>query len=1442
MVRLQRFIACLLTIVCLLPSVGRADDIELYMINPTISADRPNVLIFVDNTSNWSTYFANEVSALSSLLSGLSDQFNVGIMMFSKSNDPANGGYVRAAIRQMTGVNRPLYASMVTAFDSNSDQSNSTTPYGRAMMEAWYYFNGMSAVGGLGAASRDYPSNASRTTADAAVHALTYNAFSSSASSTYLNTFLVDASCQKNFIIFISNGHPSTAEKNDSVPGDALTTAGGSASTTDPAISGSMSWNVMDNWAKFMSSHAVTGKPHIYSYAVAVDPDSWPIGTRSDTVSLLQSTGKLGKGGYYSVSGTAASILEALNDIFQKIISVNSIFASVTLPVNVNVKGQFLNQVYMGVFRPDASASPRWPGNLKEYRMELQSDGTPIMVGRTSGQKIYDDTTGFVTTTATSFWTTETTANITKLDTATNLYSFGAYKFWDSTYYPDAQGAGVPPDGTRDGTADAPDGEMVEKGGAAQRLRGTYSYNYDSLTARVPNRNVYTCTGAGCGTAGTALSSMPFNTSNAALTTTVFGIEGSATITSLTRGNSTCSGTTCTSVVTATTDTAHGLGDQASATISGSSVGTFNGVVVVTVTGANTFTYQVTETPAPTASGTITVTPNGTVTTSVSAVSYSDSGSTRTVTLTSSGHGLTVGSTVSANVTGITPSNYSGTQSLLVVDANTLQYTVTITTGENPGSTTYSSPYPVATFYNNSSCTGTPAGSANIGSVTRTAGTGNLTVAFSTSSTKTPNATYIRVSLDSSTAYPGCYTCSSGDNTNCKKNSNNSLHLTGASYTTSTTPSVPVLGAGTVSAVGTARSVTALSRGGSSCTSDPCRATVTASVSSVSGITAGSSVTIAGASPSNYNGSFTVASVGTGQFTYTIDTTPARDATGGTVSSSTTGISKDDLINWVRGQNVKGEDNPSELDADVRGYLHGDVLHSQPAVINYNRSGITSDVVVYYGANDGMLHAIKGGRADTDGAEKWSFVAPEHFSYFQRMYANTPLWSSTAPRTYFFDGPITTFIKAITDADGNDRISGTGAEAYIFAGMRRGGRAYYALDVTDPDAPAFQWKIVGGSGDFTELGYTWSSAKVSKISITSDTTTVAEDVVVFGGGYDPTRDSSGSTANDKFPQGTITMGRAIYIVRARTGELIWSASPAVDSATNKQVTGMTCSFAADVFVMDSDSNGYADRLYAVDTCGNVWRANIGDASTANWTIAKIFSLSDATGNPRKFLYQPSVVRETDYDILLIGSGDREHPFDYTTANRFYALWDDKATNAMLPASAYTEADLCDFTNLTITNGAPVCSCSWPTSRGWYISFESCAGEKTVGGAVTVAGVTIFSTNVPPGSSCITTDDGAANQCSAGLGLGRDYAIYYDAGLCGKPFSDTDADGVLEASDRFTKNNAGGFAPTGTPVTTVDDNGNFIPPTICIGMNCFKITEPPSTRRKRVFWQMGIDNR
>ncbi len=51
--------------------------------------------------------------------------------------------------------------------------------------------------------------------------------------------------------------------------------------------------------------------------------------------------------------------LKALREIFNEIQAVNSVFASASLPVSVNARGTYLNQVYMGMFRPDGERASR---------------------------------------------------------------------------------------------------------------------------------------------------------------------------------------------------------------------------------------------------------------------------------------------------------------------------------------------------------------------------------------------------------------------------------------------------------------------------------------------------------------------------------------------------------------------------------------------------------------------------------------------------------------------------------------------------------------------------------------------------------------------------------------------------------------------------------------------------------------------------------------------------------------------------------------------------------------------------------------------------------------------------------------------------------------------------------------------------------------------------
>src|SRR5437868_6670697 len=89
---------------------GHAEDIDIFTAGAG-AAIRPNVLIILDNSSNWSstlgpnacdgnnTKFAAEICALSQLVLGLDDNVRLGLMMFAETGE--NGGYVRFAARDM---------------------------------------------------------------------------------------------------------------------------------------------------------------------------------------------------------------------------------------------------------------------------------------------------------------------------------------------------------------------------------------------------------------------------------------------------------------------------------------------------------------------------------------------------------------------------------------------------------------------------------------------------------------------------------------------------------------------------------------------------------------------------------------------------------------------------------------------------------------------------------------------------------------------------------------------------------------------------------------------------------------------------------------------------------------------------------------------------------------------------------------------------------------------------------------------------------------------------------------------------------------------------------------------------------------------------------------------------------------------------------------------
>jgi type IV pilus assembly protein PilY1 len=437
------------------------------------------------------------------------------------------------------------------------------------------------------------------------------------------------------------------------------------------------------------------------------------------------------------------------------------------------------------------------------------------------------------------------------------------------------------------------------------------------------------------------------------------------------------------------------------------------------------------------------------------------------------------------------------------------------------------------------------------------------------------------------------------------------------------------------------------------------------------------------------------------------------------------------IINWVRGTDNHNDELGPGTPTTVRPSIHGDVLHSRPAVVDY---GGSTGTIVFYGGNDGMLHALDGNRTGTTaGSELWAFVPSEVFSRFKRLRDDTPpiLYPITPPgttavrRDYFVDGPLTVYQKL--DSSGNV------AQVLLYVGMRRGGRVLYAFDVTNPTAPKYLWRK--SSSDVSRLGQTWSEPRLGKVKGWTNP------VLIVGEGYD-------AVAEDSTPPGSTTMGNGVLVLDALDGSVVKTL------ATDRSVP-------ASVTLVDSDYDGYVDRAYAADLGANIYRIDFetsnGASAASGWTITKLAALQDAS-NSRKFFYEPDVVQTNMFTALLVGSGNREQPLLASTDDRFYTIFDYSTAKGAPTTALVTDANVVPYTSFTLSG----------SQAGCYFPLAT-TGEKVVTASVSTGGNTYFSTNQP---------DLTTNACSTGLGIAKTYRLPL---FCGTPSSIQLAGGGLPPS-------------------------------------------------------------
>ncbi len=487
-------------------------------------------------------------------------------------------------------------------------------------------------------------------------------------------------------------------------------------------------------------------------------------------------------------------------------------------------------------------------------------------------------------------------------------------------------------------------------------------------------------------------------------------------------------------------------------------------------------------------------------------------------------------------------------------------------------------------------------------------------------------------------------------------------------------------------------------------------------------------------------------------------------ADGGSITPTDLGFADGDtvgasnLIKFIYGYDAysQNETEPRGPNAK-RSWILGAFIHSRPVVIHYaDRS------VIYAGANDGMLHAFD----DADGSELWAFIPRNLLSSLKNLNGEAI--------QFFVDGPP----KAYIERDSSNNI----ASAILIFGERRGGNRYIALDVTNPLYPKFLWEI-GPSGitykttvtnttAYQEMGQTWSAPQLGKIKSGNKW------VAFISAGYDENQDNQPVVSND-------ARGRGIYVIDVSTGNLIWSYSNAKNS-------NMKYCIPSDVARVDTDGDGYIDRLYVGDIGGQVWRFNIGDSNPTNWTAKIILDVNTGESLKRKIFYPPDVTLEKGgYEMLFFGTGDREHPKDTTKVNRLYAIKDKN------PSSPLSESDLVDVTQDLLQVGTESQKTatfnSLQTQSGWFIALNQNLGEKCLSNAVIFYKDVYYTTFTPVFSE-------GSDPCFLDQGKARLYAVNY---LTGNAVFDLDGSGSiteLTRSDRSTE--IGASIPSGVIVTFV----------------------------------------
>ncbi len=539
------------------------------------------------------------------------------------------------------------------------------------------------------------------------------------------------------------------------------------------------------------------------------------------------------------------------------------------------------------------------------------------------------------------------------------------------------------------------------------------------------------------------------------------------------------------------------------------------------------------------------------------------------------------------------------------------------------------------------------------------------------------------------------------------------------------------------------------------------------------------------------------------------------------------------IINWIKGKNEKNQKH----------HIIGDPLHSQPTIVTYKtgfnastKKDITKSLV-FVGTNHGFLHAF-----DTEsGGEQWAFIPKQQLKRIRNIMLNQlPLNGGNVSDEdrYGLDGEITIYHEDLNDNGMIDRSSGKEEKAYLYIGMRRGGNAYYAIDISQPGSPELMFKIDPAVSGFNQIGQSWSKPVIGKINIKGEENKL---VMIFGGGYDNKQDRGRQVSQKD------DVGNRVYIADALDGSHIWDSHQLLDATTSKhnsleEMNSVPATVTA--FDIDNDAKKLIDHIYASDTKGQIFRFDINNqdklknnVSFSNISGGRIAHLQDGEeivgepqSNNRRFYYAPdaSMVRlpgELPYVSVAIGSGYRAHPKEIDVVqNYFYMIKDKSVLSEDKDARIFKDVDMSNLVDVTNLFGVDATSAIAGTSTtagtgaqttagkdGWYIKLDKAKGEKVIQRSTTFNHVIMFTSYMPAES------EEGENQCSTGRAQNIGRSRFYGVSVTnGSPIRSNLTDPV-SATDRYTLLNAGGIAPP--PQVLLEDVNGRAKKRLCVGAQC-----------------------